>query len=224
MSQQKKCQDSMLEDGKQVGHGGRGGMDEEPDGEDVRHWDLARRTSWAARNRPDRRPTPQPRLDRVYPCDSVRSNNPLTYHASLHFYYLSLVVLPKPARPRFRRSSTTTRRVLRSARRTTWLWWTAGIWWTTGVRRVPPATGVWSASSPAVRRGWVWGTSSGVSSAATARTSFFLVALGPLCGKRCTSDTIANLLLPGILRLSNENHRSTFNPLLVNQAEELRVV
>jgi hypothetical protein len=27
----------MLEDGKQVGHGGRGGMDEEPDGEDVRH-------------------------------------------------------------------------------------------------------------------------------------------------------------------------------------------
>jgi hypothetical protein len=89
----------------------------------------------------------------------------------LHFYYLSLVVLPKPARPRFRRSSTTTRRLLRPARRTTWLWWTAGIWWTTGVRRVPPATGVWSASSPAVRRGWIWGTSSGVSSAATTRTS-----------------------------------------------------
>jgi hypothetical protein len=89
----------------------------------------------------------------------------------LHFYYLSLVVLPKPARPRFRRSSTATRRVLRSSRRTTWLRWTAGIWWATGVRRVSPATGVWSASSSAVRRGWIWGTSSGVSSAATARTS-----------------------------------------------------
>lgn len=37
MSQQKKCRDSILEDGKQVGHGGRGGIDEVPDGEDFRH-------------------------------------------------------------------------------------------------------------------------------------------------------------------------------------------